>query len=234
MRAVVALTCYLAACSFKPGEGPHGDGGSRIVDARVTDALDSTPDAAPDAPPDAMLQASTTDHVSVADTHLCETAPTTNFDGQTSTLVDGPGNVCVVAMRFDLSTIPAGATVTAAVLDIWTDFDPGGASTQYALAQSWVESEATWDSRSSGTAWTTAGAGPPSRGATAVSTLPANAANTEYMANISLATVQGWVTLPATNFGIAFVTSDADGTRWSTHENATAAHRPVLRVTHTP
>ena len=42
------------------------------------------------------------------------------------------------------------------------------------------------------------------------------------------------VAAPATNFGFALVTTNADGTRFSTKENSDAATHAYLRVTHTP
>lgn len=236
MRA--GLLALLAACSFEPG-GYTAPRSETRVDAALIDApapgddvmLDAAPDASPDAPPIVPVA---TDHISVADTFIAATTPSVNYNTQMSALVDGAGNDCVVLVRFDLTTIATSALVTAAELHIWTDYDPGAAVTLYPVLESWSEVNASWTDRSPGILWTTAGAAPPSRGATAIGTVSPATANTEYVITLSTATVAGWVANPATNHGIAFVTNDADGTRFSTREHTTTTVRPFLRVTHAP
>jgi hypothetical protein len=231
MRPAVAVCCLVAGCSFQPGQVPSDgqpvDDGTTNVDARL--------DAKPlDAAPDAFVPPTVTDHGSVADTHIVSNDPNQNFNGQESTLVDGAGNPCVILMRFDLSSISTAATVSSAALHIWTDVEPGADATLYPVLQSWVESKATWNERDNGTDWTTAGAAPPSRGATAIGTVTPTAANTAYTITITPATVQGWVANPSSNFGVVFVTTNIDGTRFVTRENPTSTIRPFLRVTHIP
>ncbi len=233
MRVVLAALPWLAACSFQAGQlpqaaddagndTPSGDG---RMDAVAGDAMADMQIVSP----------STTNHTSVADTYVADQAKNLNLDGEPSALVDGSGNFCVVLMRFDLASIPTGATVSAAELHVWTADDGGDSDVMiYPVLQSWVESEATWNNRSNGTGWTAPGVEPPSRGAVIIGTITPTATNTEYITAITTSTVQGWVTSPATNVGIAFVTQDSNGTRFATRENVTAAVRPYLRVTHTP
>lgn len=243
MRA--AVLALLGACSFNPGQyAAPGAGGDvdPLIDASpiaIDAMLDAAPDAMVDAMPDAMpdappIVAVATDHASVADTFIAAASPSANYNGQTSALVDGSGNDCVMLIRFDLTSIATNAVVTAAALHIWTDYDPGAAVTLYPLLESWSEVNSSWTDRSPGVYWTTAGAAPPSRGTTAIGSVSPSAAYTGYVITLSAATVAGWVANPATNHGIALVTTNSDGTRFATRENTTTTVRPFLRVTHAP
>jgi hypothetical protein len=233
---ILASSCAaLAACSFSPGK-LSGDAAQTGDDAPLDDmggGDDAAADAMTDAALDALVPAATTNHAVTADTFLASDVATTNFNAQTSALTDG--DVQRVALfRFDLTAIATTAVVSAAELHIWTDYDPGRNVSFYAALESWDEATTTWNVRTTGTNWTTAGAAPPSRGTTVLGTVDPTVANTEYVVTIVPAAVAGWVANPATNFGFVLVTTDADGTRFSTRENATATVHAYLRVTHTP
>lgn len=186
-----------------------------------------------DAPLDAPAVPVTTDYPCAADTFLASDIPATNFDVQTSALVDGD-TPRVALFRFDLSALPAQASIISADLHIWTDNDSGQTCTFYPALESWDETTTTWNVRTTGTPWATAGARPPSRSTTAAGSVLPTSANTEYTVSISPAAVAAWVATPATNFGLVIVTTEADGTRFSTRNHPTPAVRPYLRVTHVP
>lgn len=59
-------------------------------------------------------------------------------------------------------------------------------------------------------------------------------ANTTYTFLLATSVVQGWVSAPATNFGVALATTNADGSRFASRERSTASQRPSLRVTFQP
>lgn len=61
---------------------------------------------------------------------------------------------------FDLSSLPSGCTVNSIELGLYCHTTPGVAASVYArrLLVPWVESEATWLIRSTGTNWSTSGA----------------------------------------------------------------------------
>lgn len=221
---------WVTACSFSPGRLGSADG-TQQSDAALTD--DAAADAALDAPGDAAVVAVTTDHPSTSDTFLASDVPTVNFNTQPSALVDGDIQR-VVLIRFDLSTISTSAIVSAAEMHIWTDYDGGAMAVLYPALESWTEGEATWNERSTGVAWTTAGAAPPSRGTATVGTVTGAATYTEYVIPIDVSTVNGWVTAPTSNHGLVFVTTNADGTRFSTREVVMTSSPPFLRVTHAP
>jgi hypothetical protein len=231
MRWVVAT--IVAGCGFAPVAGTSQDGTDAAGDGVVHDgATDAMHDARVvlDAPASAL----TDDYADVADTFLASDLPTTVFTTQTSALADG--DVLRVALfRFDLSAIAPTATVSAAELHIWTDFDPGGTCTFHQVLESWDDATATWNQRAAGTGWTNAGAEPPgSSAAVAIGTVDPAVAGTEYIVAITPAVVAGWVATPATNFGLAITTTQSDGTRFTTRESATTTAHAFLRVTHIP
>lgn len=231
-----AVLVLLVGCGFQVPSTAGGPTDGAAPDDAGADAvvLDGPAiDAAPDAPPPDAAIPVTTDHPSVADTFLASDAPSTVFSDQTSALADGDAQRTAL-FRFDLSAIPVTSVVTGAELAIWTDTDPGAPCTLYPVLQSWDEATATWNVRTTGTSWTAAGAAPPSRGAVAIGTVSPSVADTAYTITLDTATVAGWVASPATNFGVAIITTDANGTRFSTKEKPDTARRPVLRVTHTP
>jgi hypothetical protein len=76
------------------------------------------------------------------------------------------------------------------------------------------------------------GANPPSRGTTAIATFTPNTADTEFVATVDVATVQNWVNNPASNFGLAIASSNADGPKF--HSREATNGKPFLRITHTP
>lgn len=232
MGRSLALACVLCGCGFSTTVESTGN--------PVADGPDSiTGDAAVDAPPDATegseaVMAMTTNFPSVADVYLrTSVAPDENTNDRDYFIVDGD-LVTAGLVRFDLSAIPASGIVEAAELRLYDDGDAGQQVSVYQLLESWDEATATSNQRATGMAWLGAGATPPSRGTSAIATFtPANA-NQTYAAALPTATVQGWVTAPATNFGIAIATTNSDGSRFASRERSTASQRPVLRVTYRP
>ncbi len=142
--------------------------------------------------------------VPVADTRLEEKAPTTNY--ATWSLLWGTGAAQEVAgvhagaaMRWDVSSIPAGAVIESAVIRV---FVADGTESPYDivdLKQAWTESGATWTSFASGAAWQIAGAeGSADRGSTAVGRL-------------DRADAQAWKTITLNSAGLAVISAWVDG-----------------------
>jgi hypothetical protein len=225
MGRSLALACVLGGCSF-----------STSVDPGVQPGIDSPPpiDAAIDAP-DARIGGempvqTTTSITSGADIYLrTSLAPNENTNGSDFFIVDGD-NIATGLVRFDLSAIPATATVMTAAITLYCDQDPGEAVSVYQMLESWDEATATSNQHSTGVAWLGAGATPPSRGTTAIGTVTPATANQTYTFAITTATVQTWITTPATNFGVAIATTNDNGPRFGTREKGTASQRPSLRV----
>ena len=98
------------------------------------------------------------------DTHLYLSQPDTNYGADTSFLItDSQNYTRRTILEFDISSIPANSTLTAATLSLkyggYGSSDPvGKAIWVYKLSRTdWVEAEATWNSYKTGSAWTSAG-----------------------------------------------------------------------------
>jgi len=105
-------------------------------------------------------------------------------------------------VRFDLSDISPGATITSAVLMLYTfqEHGPGGIYYMHEPTRDWVESEVTWNSYASGQAWT-------APGCDYSPTIVASAEKPATTANIWIewsltSIVQGWISDPASNHGV--------------------------------
>ena len=201
-------------------------------------------DAAIDAPVDVMIDATegaevipgqvTVTLTSVADIYLRTGAsPNENTNDRDYFIVDGD-IVATGLVRFDLSSIPGTATVASATLMLYVDGDEGMAENVYQMLEAWDEASATSNQRATGMAWLAAGAAPPSRGATAISTFTPATPNVTVNATLMTAVVQSWVMAPATNFGVAIATTNSDGARFAARERSVAAQRPQLRIVYTP
>ena len=89
-------------------------------------------------------------------------APNTNYhDSSTSAgYLDGTPNTQHPLLRFDFSSIPSGATITAATLYISVYrgvSNLGGTLSYYNVLRDFVDTQATWNSYITGQTWTTAG-----------------------------------------------------------------------------
>lgn len=102
------------------------------------------------------------------DTYLNIGAPTNNQGGSSSIVVrDRIGSTSRTILEFDITGLPAGATLGSANLQLYysrystysTDTDPSGKTVwTYKLARTdWVELEATWNIYKTGSNWTVAG-----------------------------------------------------------------------------
>ncbi len=99
----------------------------------------------------------------VTDTFLDKGAPTTtngsNVDIPVGPLFGSP-NLYHAMLKFDLSSIPAGSTITSATLTLWTGTnfgDRAGTVEVYRVKRAWIDSQATWNVYTTGNNWTTAG-----------------------------------------------------------------------------
>jgi hypothetical protein len=160
----------------------------------------------------------------------------------------GASQIWVGLLRFDVSAIPAGATVQSASMSLWTGGDPldNGTVQWHALLEDWSEGNgdntgpagvANYIQRIQGTAWRTVGAGAPSSSDAAIVTeLATPLGNSEYTFPLPAVLVQLWVDFPQTNFGMScFVAPGVDSdTDYKAHESSQTGHRPELTVTYVP
>ncbi len=173
----------------------------------------------------------------VADTFI-NSGMTNNNAGKTAWFdagTDGTGGVRRGLLRFDLSTIPAGSTITSAVVQLTATKVPANGAVDstfdlFRLLAGWNEGakagnngatastgEATWNDRMRGTgSWTTPGAKKDAAGTASASVAVTSADNAKYSWSGSglVADVQLWVDNPSQNFGW-LLTSRAEGSHRS-------------------
>ncbi|MBA2704915.1 MAG: DNRLRE domain-containing protein [Blastocatellia bacterium] len=97
------------------------------------------------------------------DTMLYAGAATTNY-GTLSVIAIGEPNDAVGAARglykFDLSSIPSGATISSATLSLYAETDRANNAGTYRVfrqKRAWVEAQASWNVYSTGNSWGAAG-----------------------------------------------------------------------------
>lgn len=140
-------------------------------------------------------------------------------------------------LRFDLSAIPATATILDARLRVTIITTAAGSISVHPLLEAWAEGNldgtagvANYTSRLAGLPWTTPGAGPGSSG-DALGTFDSSAAGAVTVV-LPTAIVAGWIT--AANDGLVLVSSSDDRTELASSEAAPASARPLLFVTYVP
>lgn len=97
---------------------------------------------------------------SVADTKLNEAADTTNYGSDTTISIDGSAGVRErPVIKFDLSTIPGGASINSVTLYVFNQSTLALTNTVpvYRVLVNWIEAQATWAVRTTGVAWTSVG-----------------------------------------------------------------------------
>ena len=173
----------------------------------------------------------------VVDSYLDQFNLNTNQDASLSLSVySKSAQLRRAVVRFDLSTIPSDAYAKTATLSLWKN---GGTTShthethQITGATLWVENQVTWNSRATGTSWTTAGG---DFNATVTSTATTGTTNAWINWDV-LAIVQSWLgATPSTNNGI-LIKDSLEGTgsinvTFATAQDGTLANRPKLAITY--
>ncbi|MBN1808021.1 MAG: PKD domain-containing protein [Planctomycetes bacterium] len=141
-----------------------------------------------------------------------------------------------IAIRFDLSSIPAGSTVTDVELQLygWNIYE-AGTTNMYETTADWDEAVAAWRDRTAAADWAADGG---DFSATLLSSLTTagNEDNSWLVwgstANF-VSVVQGWIDSPSTNHGVMLVSgATAVENRFRSSEWATVTERPKLIVTY--
>jgi len=226
-----ALVAGVGACSYTAPAADEPMPDSAVVvtpDSSTPDSPVVEPDGpAPDGPASVPL---TTEHEPTSDTWIQVNFATSNFANNQFVIADG-SPLCVALMRFDLSAL-GSTTVISAELHISTNFDQGAPVNVVVLNEQWSETQATWNQRATGQAWSAAGAGPPSSGTTSIAAFSPSQPDTEYTTTFDTGTVQSWIDNPGSNFGMAITSVNGDGPKFISREGASG--RPFLRITHIP
>lgn len=161
-----------------------------------------------------------------ADAFITNITPTTNY-GSNVLLVDGDSSAVAsakyrTAMKFDLSSIPAGSEIVSASLRLYehTAYNTLGVSAWdvelFKLLVDWNEAQITWNVRQTGVSWSTAGASEDGKDidATPFDTLTldgvAQSGFVEWSGVGLLELVQAWVDGSTDNYGFMLAALDAE------------------------
>ena len=165
------------------------------------------------------------------DAKIIEGSPTNNYGGTDDLEID-EGDLHSVVKFPNLfgggvDQIPLGSLIISATLTLEV-FNSGDDPLVYQLIESWVESQVTWNNRSTGVGWTSTGAdGTGSRKASAVGTLPAGSTGSTSV-DVT-ASVQNW-SFGELNEGWLLEDTGSGGVDTRTSEYGTASERPMLTV----
>lgn len=174
--------------------------------------------------------APTTSYGGSRDAYVHEHYPATLYGAATSLNADGDdpngsGHQVDALLKWDISAIPSGSTVTSAKIDLWVTNHSHGIDYEiYKITKSWVETTVKWNNRPTYAATVL--------GAMAPAAAPANYATTLNSAGKTA--VQSWVTNPSANYGF-YISDPANtvGFDFDSSEGATPARRPKLTVCYT-
>jgi len=140
-------------------------------------------------------------------------------------------------VRFDLSSIPSGASVAEASLCLFAWYRKPTASVMtraYAIRRHWDEGEATWNKASSSVNWTVPGCGDPDHDYDPATETRATLGytNQHYVWDVTR-TVQQWVVDPLSNHGVLVTATDFN-TEYQFRTSEISVHdaRPCLVVTY--
>ena len=165
-------------------------------------------------------------------------------------------------IKFDITAVPPGATITSVTLTLVCNRTPAGADnvTLHKLNADWGEgtsnggasmdgdgaaatiNDATWPCSFSNGAggctasWTAAGGDFNSTASATASVGPASPIPYSWSSPQMVSDVQAWLNAPATNFGWIIIgdeTVNRTAKRFASKDNATAGNRPQLSVTYT-
>jgi RHS repeat-associated protein len=182
------------------------------------------------------------------DTYILKGSPGSNYDLYTTLAVGEKNNATNSAARslikFDLSSIPADATIVSASLSLWTSQDLSDTDTAvdvYRLKVPFSESQSTWNQAATGASWQTAGAsGANDRESAAigsVSILSNEPLNQEKQISLDPAKVQEMIDGTFTNNGFLLKTSGELNDRFSyissDSSSSLASQRPKLVIQYT-
>ncbi len=201
-----------------------------------------TPRAASTTPPPpagttVSFQQGASGYTGASDTKIRSDASTTNYGSATTLEIDGSPDYAAL-LRFDLSSIPAGATITSVSLSLNVTNISSQPYEIYAMRRSWSESSATWNQASSGVNWSTAGANSTStdRESTVLGAVSSSTTGVKTFAfnSAGVAKVQAWVNTPSSNHGFVIqdYVNNSDGLDFSSKENSNVSLRPKLIVTY--
>ncbi|MEX2317369.1 MAG: DNRLRE domain-containing protein [Pirellulales bacterium] len=167
------------------------------------------------------------------DTYISSSSTGTNYGTVTTLLIDGSPDLATL-LKWDVSAIPAGSTVTSAVIELNVTDSSSGTYEVYALRRAWDELAANWQRYVTGQNWSTAGANNVNdRDPSALGTIsPADTGIFRIVLNAAgIAAVQSWINNSAANFGVILQDyGTSSGADFSSSEATSASLRPKLII----
>lgn len=164
------------------------------------------------------------------DTQLEQALPTTNEGTVNEIVIKGGANKRHALIRWDLSYLAPNTVVQNACITFQLQDPSAQAYPAFELLRSWSESQATWNTATTGTPWQTAGAwGIADSGSVIVGSI---APNSSGQVSIALAKelVQRWVSHPEQNYGVVLGNNSSnDGLSFASSEGS-VSERPALLV----
>ena len=153
----------------------------------------------------------------LGDTYTNSADPTTNYGAQKTLDVDAAKEITYI--QFNLASVPAGASISQATLKIYVNtVSTAGAFEIYAVNGAWTESALTYSLA-------------PALGSVIDSNVPITTADkNQYILIPMTSTVQGWVTTPSSNNGIALVAVSSFNATFDSKETTTTSHPPELDI----
>jgi len=153
----------------------------------------------------------------LGDTYTNSADPTTNYGAQKTLDVDAAKEITYI--QFNLASVPTGASISQATLKLYVNtVTTAGAFELYAVNGAWTESALTYSIA-------------PALGSVIDSNVPITTADkNQYILIPMTSTVQGWLTTPSSNNGIALVAVGSFNATFDSKETTTTSHPPELDV----
>ncbi len=167
----------------------------------------------------------------VQDAYIQLKNPTTNTGTDGTIVVDREdGDLQRALLQFDLSSIPAGSTIHSASLKLEATSVDGLLNIDvHQILEPWAEGSTTWNERSSGTSWSTAGG---SFDPTALDSLAITAKGQHAFDITNLA--QDWLDGAQQNDGVLLASFDGGGNRTVIYDSREGTVAPALEIIYTP
>lgn len=181
------------------------------------------------------LQYGVNGYVNTQDVAINAWVPDSNYEGRDRASIRA-NDVIAPLLYFDVSSVPADATIIDAALHIYASqrlVDRPLEARVYAIYRPWVASQATWNQANNWTRWTAPGCNgtPSDRAATPVTVIDMTEIEQWYILGIT-ELVQKWIDHPTSNCGVIFkgYHTTSSGYELVMSENDQEWNRPKLVI----